>query len=348
MAGSKGVMRRADVGINYMNMKNHLVLIVFIFITFYSCINEKREFPEVRDLSEFKKTEFLPTIESTINNDKNAIYCVTLLFAWDEVKRTINKPFQIDKEFHDLNLINSSTTHINVLKRNEYSSYGQIDGNLIRVRSEFSKSLPFEHELSRYNQKLKFENTYVTSFGAKGGDWELLKMSQIVYYENDNNFILRLLPKDNNHEIILFKPSFQFNSFYEMVNEIERLEKIGLKEAKTESHEWKYNIEDDDEVLIPVLSFNIEAAFPNIEGTYVSAGIDTFRIVEARQRTAFILDEKGAEIESEAWFSLSYKEKIEQPKNLIFDKPFFIVLRRSENKYPYFGLWVSNTELMIK
>jgi len=43
-------------------------------------------------------------------------------------------------------------------------------------------------------------------------------------------------------------------------------------------------------------------------------------------------------------------EEIEKPKpkKMIFDKPFLILLKRKDAKNPYFGLWNTNTELMIK
>ena len=37
-----------------------------------------------------------------------------------------------------------------------------------------------------------------------------------------------------------------------------------------------------------------------------------------------------------------------KPKKLVFDKPFLILLKRTNAKNPYFGLWTTNTELMTK
>jgi hypothetical protein len=37
-----------------------------------------------------------------------------------------------------------------------------------------------------------------------------------------------------------------------------------------------------------------------------------------------------------------------KPKKMIFDKPFLILLKRTDAKNPYFGLWATNTELMTK
>ena len=33
---------------------------------------------------------------------------------------------------------------------------------------------------------------------------------------------------------------------------------------------------------------------------------------------------------------------------MIFDKPFLIMLQRSDAKMPYFALWVDNAELLVR
>lgn len=71
---------------------------------------------------------------------------------------------------------------------------------------------------------------------------------------------------------------------------------------------------------------------------------------EAWQRTAFILDEVGAEVESEALI-YTFEEIVAekpQPKRLNFDKPFTLFLTKVNSVNPYFGMWVADAELMIK
>jgi len=70
---------------------------------------------------------------------------------------------------------------------------------------------------------------------------------------------------------------------------------------------------------------------------------------EAWQRTTFILDEVGAEMESEALI-YTFEEIVAekpQPKRLIFDKPFTLFLTKVHSVNPYFGMWVADAELMI-
>ena len=337
--------------------KIEITILAIILTSLMSCQNQKNQqeqkFPEVKNLSEYEETEFLPTLEHNINTQKNSVYCATLLFAWDEVRKQIELPLIISPEDKDLVLLNNSKSFINVLKDNEYSASGIIDGDLITARAEFNKSLPFNRKLDSYNNKLIFKGQTVASFGVRG--YNGYGQVRIGYYKNDNNFIIKLLPKDKNHEIILFKSDNVFHSMAEMNEEIGKLLEIGQNERKNEKHEWKYFIAYEDEVIIPKFSFNIKTNYATLEGNEFRTVEQDYQIAKAWQRTAFLLDESGAEIESEAEFEVECLEFMEeeeeekpQPKKMIFDKDFLILLKRTDAQHPYFGLWVANTELMIK
>lgn len=329
------------------------IILTLILTTLFSCKND-RKFPEVRKLSEYKNTQFIPTLEHKISNDKNSVYCATLLFAWDEIRKQINSPMTISDEYFDLKLLNKSNSFENVLKNNEYKAYGEVDGDIITARAEFNKSLPFELKLQSFKNKLSFDGQNVSSFGVNGYDsYEQLRIVKIIYYKNDNNFIIKLLPKDKEHEIILFKTDQSFNSIAEMTGEIEKLTEIGKTEKKNDKISWRYYYGSEDEVIIPKLSFNIETNYRTIEGNRFSSDKQNFQIERVWQRTAFILDESGAEIESESEIEVAIEEIEEEyekpkPKKMAFDKPFLILLKRTDAKNPYFGLWTTNTELMTK
>ena len=323
-------------------------------------VEEKRNFSEVKNLADFEKTEFIPTLEHKISKEKNSVYCVTLLYAWEEIRKKINKPLIISPNYDDLVLLNNSKSFINVLKSSEYSTSVTINGDLITAKAEFNKSLPFETKLNSYDNRLTFKGENVLSFGVMGvssynysnSDYEKLKVVRIAYYKNDSNFIVKLLPKDKKHEIILFKTDKIFNSMAEMNDEILKLSEIGKKEIKNENLQWKYYIEEYDELVIPKINFNIETNYATLEGKEFETKKQPYRIETAYQRTAFMLDENGAEIESEVKYVLlcAEEEEVEKPKpkKMFFDKDFLILLKRTDAKTPYFGLWVTNTELMIK
>lgn len=335
-------------------MKNRLLIILFISSIIFSC-KEDRKFPEVRNLSEFENTLFIPTLEHKISGNENSVYCATLLFAWDEIRNRIHSPLTIPAEYSDLNFLNNSKSFIGVLKSDEYKASGEVNGDLIKARAEFSKSLPFEIKLKNFDDGLSFKGRKVSAFGVNGFDEsEMLRSVRIVYYKNDNNFIIKLIPKDKEHEIILFKTDENFSSMAEMNQKIIELTEIGNSERQNERINWRYRWNYEDELIIPKFNFNIETDYSTLEGTHFNANNQIFTIEKAWQRTAFILDESGAEIESEAEIELAAdaaeEEETEepQPKKMIFDNDFLLLLKRTDTEYPYFGLWTTNTELMIE
>lgn len=352
-----------------MNYQRFLFTII-AFTLLFSCknINTKTEkvenvivksniqdttFSKVTKLSEYKNTQFIPTLEHKISNDKNSVYCATLLFAWNEIRKQINSPLTISDKYSDLILLNKSTSFLNVLKSNEYDVKVEVDDYTIKAIAEFNKSLPFDLKLQSFKNKLTFGGQKVSSFGVYGySNYEQLKIVQIVYYKNDNNFIIKLLPKDKEHEIILFKTDQKFQSIAEMISEIEKLIEIGKSERKNIKISWKYNYNEEDIVVIPKFNFNIETNYSTLEGNIFISEKQNFQIKRAWQRTAFILDESGSEIISEAEIevTLALEEEYEKPKpkKMVFDKPFLILLKRTDVKNPYFGLWTTNTELMTK
>lgn len=348
-----------------------LTLTIFLFAIFSGCKDAdskiqvensnittrvKSVFPVAKKLTDFKNTEFLPTLQNKITKGKNAIYCVTLLYAWDEIKKIINTPLQIDNKFHDLSLLNNSKFHAGALKEGEYYASGEIDDNLIKAKAEFSKSLPFEIKLTSFNDRLKFNKTNVASFGNLGKDFEhdflhheqISKIISILYYQNDNNFIIKLSPKDTCHEIILFKSEEKFTTMDEIILKIQEKLEIGLDERKNEKLYWKYYLTDDDDVVIPKFKFNIETNYNTLEQNIFQSNSKIFQIENVWQRTAFSLDESGAIIESEVAIAAAMEEEKPKPKKMIFDKPFFLMLKRVENKNPYFCMWTNDTELMTK
>lgn len=336
-------------------------LVIFftsVILTLFSCHNKKTESTskektvDWKSLSEFKETEFIPTLENKISKDKNAMYSVSLLFAWNEIKRELNSNFQISDECKDLVLVNSSKSYINTLNSKEYKTKVEINHDTINAYAEFSKSLPFEIELIDFNGALTFDNTKVKSFGLYGDSYELKKLIEIAFYKNDDNFIIKLLPKDKLHQIILFKSENRFSSMAEIFDEISRLTKIGDLERKNEKLQWKYNIDYGDIVIIPKFDFKIESNFKSLTSSEFKANNRFYAIRKAIQRTAFRLDETGSKIESESEIETFVVEEVEDekphPKKMIFNKPFFLVLKKTKSQNPYFGLWTTNSELMIK
>ncbi|MES2543806.1 MAG: serpin family protein [Bacteroidota bacterium] len=336
-------------------MKKKLVLV--IFISLFSCKkhDSDRNFKEVKDISKYSQTDFVVALEQEIPLSKNVIYASSLLYAWNylDSKHSISI---IDNNVDELNLLNSSNSFKNSLNKDEVNYETNYDNNEISIKAFFNKSLPFTHKLERFPEPLLFNKTKVENFGFYGSDSEMSSIAAILYFKNDDEFILKLNTKDLVHEIIIIKTQNQsLKKLKDYISEINTKSEIGIEESKNENTNWKYNFLYEDVLKIPIVNFNIEKEYKNLVGSKLLVENENAEIANVFQRTAFILDEKGAEIESEGLTTTTTSEEAimdeeskPKPKNFILDKPFVILLKRKDSKNPYFVCLINNTELMTR
>lgn len=317
--------------------------------------NSEVKFPDLKDIEQYKRTQFVPTIESSFIQNKNAIYCVTMLYAWDAARRILSSPIQFKNVSADFRMLNSSKSYQGVLDTIDYKIKAEVDSSTIRTEASFNKSLPFYHVLSTFKDKknIVFNNKRVVSFGIKGDDHEAAIALDILYYKDDNNFLIKLSFRDTLHEIILFKSEQQYISMDKIISEINSKRELGKREGKIKKKNWRYVLNETDEVVIPKFKFNIESNYRTIEGQSFVTKNSPYTIKKAWQQIAFVLDEGGAGVGSDAatWMEAAMMpEDPEKPKPKLmrFDKPFFIMLKKKDCKYPYFAMWTSNTELMVE
>jgi hypothetical protein len=317
-----------------------LILVVLILV---SC----NELPEVKSLSEFKQTEFVPTLEHPIKEHKNIIYAAASLYAWDKVRQELKGPIITDSiNSADFKLLMQSTSHQHSLRPDEYSADVKIIDGEIFAEAFFYKTLPFQISFKKSEIPLLFGTQKVDAFGVYNFDQELFNNFRILYYDSDNSFVLKLLPKDEQHEIILAKGLNKMSSLGKAVKEINELIEKGGKERKDPEQSWKYAMIEEDMFSLPSIQFNIETSYKQLEGQRFSVNGKKHTIEGSRQRTVFVLNENGAIAESQAMSWLD-SVGIAHPKKMIFDKPFYIILKRVDANNPYFVMKVDNTELMI-
>ena len=103
---------------------------------------------------------------------------------------------------------------------------------------------------------------------------------------------------------------------------------------------------------IPTIKFNIATHYKNLQGQIFSTKDNKKHLFqEAYQRTGFIFNENGAVVESEAYTttdSSSAEPIITHPKKMIFDRPFLIIIKRTDKTNPYFVMKVANSELLTR
>lgn len=326
-----------------------LITILIVLISACNTNPEKnsdkdKTFPKVKNLEDFHRTVFVPTLESDFSKDKNAIYAASLLMAWNEVRNVLAEPVT-NIESDALKIINSSNSYKNVLLKNEFDVSSDIEDSIIFAKAYFKKSLPFKTPFYKDTYPLNFMGDSVMSFGFYGDHIA----AGIAYYHNDNDFALRLFPADKQHEIILIKTEIEPNTNYRTLLDKLSENLTNFKDNLNEKNSWKYYLGDEDQVRIPLIKFNIETEYSNVEGTFIKTASRELQIETMYQRTAFVLNEKGAEVESVAEVAVEEMvEELPKPKKLFFDSPYVILLKRKTSEYPYFALYVSNSELMVK
>tara|TARA_R110002012_G_scaffold322015_1_gene553694 strand:- start:979 stop:1944 length:966 start_codon:yes stop_codon:yes gene_type:complete len=319
---------------------NKTTIILTLLILISSCkskLENENIFPEVKNVTELKSTDFVPTLESTFEIKNNIIYGATIPFAWNEIRNEIGTTLT-DFSSKQLEEINDTKSYVNVLKNNEYETSVEVDGKEIRAKAYFRKSLPFEEPLTKFDKPLTFGNSSVESFGF----WSSCSFAKINYFNDENDFSVTLFPKNDEHEIILIlnkEIRSDFKSNFERYNKQKSI-------AKSE----RVYFNDDDKVEIPIIEFNLAKSFDKIVSSSFKANETEYTILEALQRNAFILNENGAEVESEVEMAADAVEEIEKvkPKMMIFNRPFVVLLKRKDAENPYFGVYIANDELLKK
>jgi hypothetical protein len=340
------------------NIRKILFLAILIISTSCNFDSKKgnpvwSDLPEVTSLDNLKETDFVVTLENPISKNKNIIYAPAFLYAWDKVKEELRSPIVADTSNSlDFYFLNKCISHQNSLTKTEYSSTVEIVGDAIIAKAFFNKVLPFETKLQALDEPIHFDTVNVSGFGMYYYDAEVVKISKILYYKDDENFILKLTPKDNQHEILLAKGVDKYKTLHEALNLYDNLIVQGKKELKNASLAWKYQIVPDDIFAIPEIKFNIETQYRNLVGQkFFTKDKKSYSFEIAYQRTGFILNENGAVVESVAEAaadSASTSPVITHPKKMIFDSPFLIIIKRVDELNPYFVMKVTNAELLTK
>lgn len=334
-------------------LKTSLILSILFVIS--SCFTKSKQGGqnnlETR-ISLFQQTEFISTLESKIDSNKNLIYTPVLLYAWDKIKKEFHDNIALtDTNSDDFVLLCKSQSYLNSLTNKEYNVNLSFDNEAIIAQCIFKKKLAFNANMKKLDNTIHFKNSNVEAFGMYMYDEDVVKFTTILYYNDDNNFILKLSPKGNDDEIILVKGIQVANSFSDVINQTNEFIKIGKKEAKEPIKAWRYEITDGDQFSIPSIDLKFESNISSLEGQYFKVKEKRHFIQTAYQKTNFTLNDKGAFVEGEGYLlvdSMPIEINNSHPKKMIFDSPFYIIIRKSIRSNPSFMMKVENSEVMKK
>lgn len=172
---------------------------------------------------------------------------------------------------------------------------------------------------------LAFAGRRVESFGINqlysAQTNEVRAASQVLIhdYKDDGDFIIEVKTRSQADRLILAK-----------------IQPVGTLSATIRAVQQRlasstpHQMMEMSSLLVPVLDFDI------VQGYEELSAIGT-----AIQQIRFKLDETGAVLKSEA---VSVKARSQE---LIFDRPFLVMIQKAGSQNPYFALWVANAELLV-
>jgi hypothetical protein len=317
--------------------------------------NTESDFGKAIIIDSLHHTDFVATLGNTIPKNNNVIYAPTLLFAYNEIRKQMpDIHVAEDKGTEDIMKLNDSKSFKNSLDTNEYKTEISITDEEIKAKASFNIHLSFDPVLKSF--PLYFKGERVEGFGMEYYDKELVKNINILYYQDDDNFIFSIRSKEDNNELIFVKGllTADKSSLAKIISTYESYTMIGKDASKSKKDKWKYAFKDGENMEIPKLNFNLEKNYKTIEGQQIVSKNKWYDIIKAYQRTALKLDETGAIVESDAEMSActaaidSIPAPFEVFKHFILDNTFFLIIKHTDQLNPYFVMKVDNTELMKK
>ncbi|MFH1452469.1 MAG: hypothetical protein ABIH00_00635 [Armatimonadota bacterium] len=323
-----------------------------------------------------KATEVSPCATMPLSQDKNTIFCPTFQFAWDalcdfvgeklilsdnpETAKELNTNKGLTKENRDISpesfLAMAGSKRdgiINKINEQLKTKFGDsvpllkesmlTNPDDILAYAYLLKDLKFKNKFNNLEKPISFNNgkteTPVESFGIGKFKAENAKQREImdqvkILYDSSDSSIVKLETTSKNDELILAKipQGRTLEDTYSNMNNLIN---------KRESADWR----DGDSLQIPKIDFNISHDYTELEGKNVkNKGYEGYFIAKAKQDVKFSLNEEGARLESQAKIVMS--RAISLNKNIVFDKPFLVCLRKKGSDKPYLLIWVNNPEIL--
>ena len=324
------------------------------------------------NVDELKGTEITSYFEREIGQSKNLIFCSTFQLAWNEFKTNVFKEdIHLTNEPSSVSYLNKSNISKQDISDKDYvAMVGRGSDNIIgkineELKNKFSnppivsdqikpddffayaylnKNLEFENQFEVMSEPLKFKDSKVKSFGIKNFDEKSLQLGnqvEVYDYINEDDYIIKLISKDTNDEIVLAKipAKERLDLTYEAVTQ--RIE--ASKPIKLGEH---------DSLIIPLIDLNISNSYDELlNKNFLNAGWEPYFFYRAIQIIDFHLNNKGAVLKSESKLAATKQAIIvpsSKPIELIFNNPFLLYLKEKQAVRPYLTIWVNDPEIMEK
>lgn len=318
-----------------------------------------------KELKETKGVEVVPTLRDKVSTDTS--WCPTFQLIWNDFKNDIvkedikfdeklnvldnlNKEEFTTKDISDnyyykiygrknLELKNKIETAIkekfnqtsDILDKFDWSSDALDSGNNMIDRyflySMLYREFEFNKKFDTFNDKFK-DKENVEYFGIIKESNLIRNQIKVYYYNNENDFAIKLITKNNDEVIVVKNPKGE--TFEEIYNNI--------KDKQTTS------FNSDDNFMMPKIDFNVLREYSELENKEIETIDGIYTIEKAIQSIKFSLDEKGGKVKSEAGMDVKFEATALDKKirNFYVDDTFALFLKESNKDKPYFALKVDD------
>lgn len=215
-------------------------------------------------------------------------------------------------------------------------SFGDIEAELgeedIISYAYFFKNVRYEKPFTR--KTVMFDTIKVSGFEAKDEEKNTV---EVLNYENNDRFVVRLRLKESNDELILAK-GYAMDQPADVLREID-----GLPAGASSK------LGQDDHFQMPLLGLNIRRDYNEMIGQPLgNEGFHQHQIGLMFENIAFELDETGAKVESQAVITVerSAFRPGKQVRYFYLDKPFWVIMKQKNTSHPYFLLGVNRASIM--
>lgn len=342
-----------------------LILILLVLVALFRP-NKKVEKVKFKTTSEIKT---LLTLNDIVDND--SIWCGTFQLIWNDLKNDLAKQeiifYPQTEESYNLN--SETFTKEDITDKYYYKKLGhptyqlkeEIEKEIkekFNEKSDILDSFSWEdNNIKDYFlyamlkkefkfpkqfielENLKFKNTSnIKYFGIEKENLEELKNQvEIMYYNTDDDFAIKLITKQEDEIILIKNPNGKtFNEIYT----ISKMKESQYKDSRT--------LKEGDTLRVPVITLKEKKEFESIENKpFMFADGREYVIGKAIQTINFELNSKGGKIKSEAgadvWKNEATEEKVEE-RHFYLNNTFSIFLIEKDKEVPYFAAKIDDIE----
>ena len=213
------------------------------------------------------------------------------------------------------------------------------DKNKLFIYAMLKKDFQFLQAFDKL-QDAQFGNnpTLVKYFGINDrSNKKLYKNVNVLFYNNDSDFAVKLLTKDKD-EVILYKTDEDktFDQYYADITQ------------KTSKYKGNKKFEKKDELMVPEINLYQETSFPDVEGREIKR--TNFQIDKTIETVDFKMNNEGVKLKSEAAMMVRMTSLMPEDmgRQFYFIDDFVLFLVEKGQITPYYAMKVSDVETLNK